>query len=95
MPLLARAVNTPLAVEIRHGAIRELGAILADQRISSGAPGTLSTFFGVSALRSQTTMVLPNFFMASASPTSLPIESGRWRWAQRSSSATGVPSSSR
>jgi glycerol-1-phosphate dehydrogenase [NAD(P)+] len=36
MPLLARAVNTPLAVEIRRGAIRELGAILADQRISSG-----------------------------------------------------------
>src|SRR5258706_10931018 len=28
-------------------------------------------------------------------PTSLPIDSGAWRWQQRSSSATGVPSSRR
>lgn len=36
MPLLARTVNTPLAIEIRRGAVAQLGAILADRRISSG-----------------------------------------------------------
>jgi glycerol-1-phosphate dehydrogenase [NAD(P)+] len=36
MPLLARTVNTPLAIEIRRGAVAGLGALLADQRISAG-----------------------------------------------------------
>ncbi len=36
MPLLARTVNTPLAIEIRRGAVADLGAILADRRISAG-----------------------------------------------------------
>jgi glycerol-1-phosphate dehydrogenase [NAD(P)+] len=36
MPLLARTVNTPLAIEIRRGAVANLGAILADRRISAG-----------------------------------------------------------
>ncbi len=36
MPLLARTVNTPLAIEIRRGAIARLGELLADRRISSG-----------------------------------------------------------
>jgi glycerol-1-phosphate dehydrogenase [NAD(P)+] len=36
MPLLARTINTPLAIEIRRGAIAELGAILVDRRISTG-----------------------------------------------------------
>lgn len=36
MPLLARTVNTPLAIEVRRGAIANLGPILADRRISSG-----------------------------------------------------------
>ncbi|HLV58551.1 MAG TPA: iron-containing alcohol dehydrogenase family protein [Natronosporangium sp.] len=36
MPLLARTVNTPLAIEIRRGAVAQLGAILADRRISAG-----------------------------------------------------------
>jgi glycerol-1-phosphate dehydrogenase [NAD(P)+] len=36
MPLLARTVNTPLAIEVRRGAVAELGAILADRRISAG-----------------------------------------------------------
>lgn len=36
MPLLARTVNTPLAVEVRRGAVAQLGAILADRRISAG-----------------------------------------------------------
>jgi glycerol-1-phosphate dehydrogenase [NAD(P)+] len=36
MPLLARTVNTPLAIEIRRGAVAELGAILSDRRISAG-----------------------------------------------------------
>ncbi len=36
MPLLARTVNTPLAIEVRRGAIADLGPILADRRISSG-----------------------------------------------------------
>src|SRR6266480_7918311 len=35
---------------------------LSDQRISSGAPGTLNTFVGFIAFRSQTTMLLPKFF---------------------------------
>lgn len=34
MPLLARTVNTPLAIEVRRGAVAELGTILADRRIS-------------------------------------------------------------
>ncbi|HEX5542010.1 MAG TPA: iron-containing alcohol dehydrogenase family protein [Micromonospora sp.] len=36
MPLLARTVNTPLAIEVRRGAIADLGPLLADRRISSG-----------------------------------------------------------
>lgn len=36
MPLLARTVNTPLAIEVRRGAVAELGSILADRRISAG-----------------------------------------------------------
>lgn len=36
MPLLARTVNTPLAIEVRRGAIAELRGILADRRISAG-----------------------------------------------------------
>lgn len=36
MPLLARSVQTPLHVEVRRGAVSQLGAILADGRISSG-----------------------------------------------------------
>lgn len=36
MPLLARTVNTPLAIEVRRGAVAELGTILSDQRISGG-----------------------------------------------------------
>ena len=36
MPLLARMVTTPLAIEVRRGAIAELGEILADRRISAG-----------------------------------------------------------
>ena len=36
MPLLARTVNTPLTIDVRRGAIGDLGSILSDQRISSG-----------------------------------------------------------
>jgi glycerol-1-phosphate dehydrogenase [NAD(P)+] len=36
MPLLARTVNTPLAIEVRRGAVAELGRLLADRRISAG-----------------------------------------------------------
>ncbi|HWH01135.1 MAG TPA: iron-containing alcohol dehydrogenase family protein, partial [Pilimelia sp.] len=36
MPLLARTVNTPLAIEVRRGAVGAIGALLADRRISSG-----------------------------------------------------------
>lgn len=35
MPLLARIINTPLVIEIRPGAVTELGAILADRLIST------------------------------------------------------------
>lgn len=36
MPLLTRMVATPLAVEVRPGAVDALGPLLADRRISSG-----------------------------------------------------------
>lgn len=36
MPLLARMIPAPLVVDVRRGALAELGAILADQRISPG-----------------------------------------------------------
>jgi glycerol-1-phosphate dehydrogenase [NAD(P)+] len=36
VPLLTRTVNTPLAIEVRRGAVAQLGAILADRRISAG-----------------------------------------------------------
>ncbi|MFG2101367.1 3-dehydroquinate synthase [Micromonospora sp. S4605] len=36
MPLLARTVNTPLAIEVRRGAVADLGPLLADRRISAG-----------------------------------------------------------
>ena len=36
MPLLARSVQTPLHIEVRRGAVADLGTILADGRISAG-----------------------------------------------------------
>jgi glycerol-1-phosphate dehydrogenase [NAD(P)+] len=36
VPLLARTVTTPLAIEIRRGAVAALGSLLADRRISAG-----------------------------------------------------------
>ncbi|MEV4654456.1 iron-containing alcohol dehydrogenase family protein [Micromonospora sp. NPDC049301] len=36
MPLLARTVNTPLLIEVRRGAVADLGLLLADRRISAG-----------------------------------------------------------
>jgi len=36
VPLLARTVTTPLAIEVRRGAIADLGRLLADRRISAG-----------------------------------------------------------
>ncbi|PMR62272.1 3-dehydroquinate synthase [Verrucosispora sp. ts21] len=36
MPLLARTVTTPLSIEVRRGAVSDLGALLADRRISGG-----------------------------------------------------------
>jgi glycerol-1-phosphate dehydrogenase [NAD(P)+] len=36
VPLLARTVTTPLAIEIRRGAVASLGRLLADRRISAG-----------------------------------------------------------
>ena len=47
----------------------------SDQRISSGAPGTLKICCGRMALRSHITMVAPKFFIASPSLMSSP--SGR------------------
>src|SRR5574338_947996 len=42
------------------------------QRISRGAPGTSSVWSGLRAWKSHTTIVLPNFFIASASFRSSP-----------------------
>jgi glycerol-1-phosphate dehydrogenase [NAD(P)+] len=36
MPLLARSVQAPLHIDVRRGAVTDLGAILADGRISAG-----------------------------------------------------------
>jgi glycerol-1-phosphate dehydrogenase [NAD(P)+] len=36
MPLLARSIQTPLHIDVRRGAVADLGRILADGRISSG-----------------------------------------------------------
>lgn len=36
MPLLARSVQTPLHIDVRRGAVADLGRILADGRISAG-----------------------------------------------------------
>ncbi|HEX7746249.1 MAG TPA: iron-containing alcohol dehydrogenase family protein [Micromonosporaceae bacterium] len=36
MALLARTVTTPLAIEVRRGAVADLGSLLADRRISAG-----------------------------------------------------------
>jgi glycerol-1-phosphate dehydrogenase [NAD(P)+] len=36
VPLLARTVLTPLTIDVRRGAVADLGAILADRRISAG-----------------------------------------------------------
>ena len=53
--------------------IAQLSLGLSDQRISSGAPGTLNTLVGFIAFRSHATMVLPKFFIASPSLISCPI----------------------
>ena len=59
--------------EVRALAVTaQLSPWLRDQRISSGAPGTLKIFVGFIAFKSQSTMVLPKCFIASASFTSLP-----------------------
>jgi hypothetical protein len=50
----------------------QLSAGASDQRISSGAPGTLKIFVGFMAFRSHAAMVAPKRFMASASCTSSP-----------------------
>src|ERR1700675_2421240 len=34
MPLLARMLTAPLVVDVRRGAVADLGALLADQRIA-------------------------------------------------------------
>ena len=52
--------------------IAQLSPGFSDQRISSGAPGTASTCVGFIAFRSHTTIVLPKFFIASASLMSSP-----------------------
>jgi glycerol-1-phosphate dehydrogenase [NAD(P)+] len=36
VPLLARTVTTPLAIDVRRGAVADLGALLVDRRISAG-----------------------------------------------------------
>lgn len=47
MPLLARMIVAPLVVDVRRGALRDLAAVLADQRISSG--GRVAVALGVSS----------------------------------------------
>jgi len=35
MPLLARILTAPLVVDVRRGAVADLGALLADRRIAT------------------------------------------------------------
>ena len=35
MPLLARMIPAPLSIDVRRGAIADLGALLADRRIAT------------------------------------------------------------
>ena len=76
----SRACHSPLAsCFISHSfdvsaeaVMAQLSASFSDQRISSGAPGVLSTLVGFMDLKSHTTIVLPNCFMAAGSAISLP-----------------------
>ena len=47
MPLLARMVATPLVVDVRPGAVKDLPEVLADQRISTS--GRVAVAFGRSS----------------------------------------------
>ncbi|HIV57135.1 MAG TPA: iron-containing alcohol dehydrogenase family protein [Candidatus Stackebrandtia faecavium] len=49
MPLLARTLASPLAVEVHAGAIRHLGDLLADRRISAGGDVAIVVGPGVGA----------------------------------------------
>ena len=69
---LGQATLTRVNGRVTDGKQPVVDPSFSDQRISSGAPGTLSTFCGVSAFRSHTTTVLPKCFIASPSPTSSP-----------------------
>src|SRR3984893_10680303 len=42
MPLLARMIPAPLVVDVRRGAIAELGALLADRRIATEGRGAIA-----------------------------------------------------
>lgn len=57
MPLLARAVHTPLAIEIRRGAVAQLGRFLADCRIS--ANGDVAVVVGPGQGQAVTDLVRP------------------------------------
>ncbi|GAB7049186.1 iron-containing alcohol dehydrogenase family protein [Catenuloplanes indicus] len=49
MPLLARTILTPLHVDVRRGAVADLGRILADGRISAGGDVAVVVGHGVGA----------------------------------------------
>jgi glycerol-1-phosphate dehydrogenase [NAD(P)+] len=53
MPLLARTVSTPLAVEVHAGAVSHLGELLADRRISSGGEVAVVVGPGVGKLAAE------------------------------------------
>ena len=63
-PLLSCLMSQILEVSA-VAATAQLSTELSYQRISNGAPGTLKIFFGFIALRSHSTMVPPNRFIAS------------------------------
>lgn len=62
MPLLARAVYTPLAIEIRRGALADLGAILARHQISAG--GEVAVVVGPGQGEAVTDLVRPQLAAA-------------------------------
>jgi glycerol-1-phosphate dehydrogenase [NAD(P)+] len=70
VPLLARTVTTPLAIEIHRGAIAELGEILADRRISAG--GDVAVVVGPGQGERIVELVKPSL----GNPVIYPVEGG-------------------
>ncbi|MEV6845369.1 iron-containing alcohol dehydrogenase family protein [Actinoplanes sp. NPDC051411] len=68
MPLLARSIQTPLHIDVRRGAVADLGRILADGRISSG--GDVAVVVGPGLGERVAEMIRPSLSSADVFTTS-------------------------